>query len=90
MNHIEELICKALQEADNKVLRAQAEQQIYQVASQNYTEFFLTLAKIISDRYKPVFSRQSSATVFKLLISFKVTSFLHRISKASFSGIKSL
>ncbi len=49
MNHIEELICKALQEVDNKVLRAQAEQQIYQVASQNYTEFFLTLAKIISN-----------------------------------------
>jgi hypothetical protein len=49
MHQLENIIHAALNVGDNNQLRAQAEAQIYQIAKENYTGFFLTLANIIAD-----------------------------------------
>lgn len=49
MNQIENIIQTALCTGDNNEIRSQAEAKIYQLARDNYTDFFLSLANIISD-----------------------------------------
>lgn len=49
MNQIENIIYAALNVGENNEIRTQAEARIYQLAKENYTDFFLTLANIISD-----------------------------------------
>ena len=86
MNQIENIIQTALCTGDNNEIRSQAEARIFQLARDNYTEFFLTLANIIADDNKHPSTRQSTATVFKRLVNQTVFLLLVRTKMASTSG----